>query len=131
MNGYVRTLAIVFAASSLVFTGVANGQRATSDADTAAVTWRDAPQTSPMAPSASAGSKVVKDAETGRLRPARAGELPDAPAGRPTQIINSSDGGAIAVVGDGLMSDSIAVKMPDGSIRVGHDAGAQTTSKVK
>ena len=131
MNGYVRTLAIVFAASSLVFTGVANGQRATSDADTAAVTWKDAPQTSLMAPSASAGSKVVKDAETGRLRPARAGELPDAPAGRPTQIINSPDGGGIAVVGDDLMSDSIAVKLPDGSIRVGHDAGAQTKSKVK
>ena len=70
MNRYVRTLAIVFAASSLVFTGVANGQRATSDADTAAVTWKDAPQTSLMAPSASAGSKVVKDAEpagSGRL----------------------------------------------------------------
>ena len=69
MNRYVRTLAIVFAASSLVFTGVANGQRATSDADTPAVTWKDAPQTSLMAPSVSAGAKVVKDAETGRLRP--------------------------------------------------------------
>jgi hypothetical protein len=84
-----------------------------------------------MAPSASAGAKVVKDAETGRLRPARAGELPEAPAGRPTQIINSPDGSSIAVVGDDLMSDSIAVKLPDGSIRVGHDAGAQTTSEVK
>ena len=72
-----------------------------------------------MAPSASAGSKVVKDAETGRLRPARAGELPDAPAGRPTQIIDSPDGGAIAVVGDDLMSDSIAVKNADGSISGG------------
>ena len=131
MNRYVRTLAIVFAASSLVFTGVASGQRASSDADTAAVTWKDAPQTSLMAPSASAGAKVVKDAETGRLRPARAGELPEAPAGRPTQIVNSPDGGSIAVVGDDLMSDSIAVKLPDGSIRVGHDAGAQTTSEVK
>ena len=29
------------------------------------------------------------------------------------------------------MSDSIAVKLPDGSIRVGHDAGAQTKSEVK
>ena len=131
MNRYVRTLAIVFAASSLVFTGVANGQRATSDADTPAVTWKDAPRTTLMAPSASAGSKVVKDADTGRLRPARAGELPDAPAGRPTQIIDSPDGGGIAVVGDDLMSDSIAVKLPDGSIRVRHDAGAQTKSEVK
>jgi len=131
MNRYVRTLAIIFAASSLVFTGVASGQRASSEADTPDVTWKDAPQTSLMVPSASAGAKVVKDAETGRLRPARAGELPDAPAGRPTQIINSPDGGAIAVVGDDLMSDSIAVKMPDGSIRVGHDAGARTKSEVK
>ena len=89
MNRYVCTLAIAFAASSLVFTGVANGQRATSDADTAEVTWKVAPQASLMAPSISAGSKVVKDAETGRLRPARAGELHESPAGRPTQIVNS------------------------------------------
>jgi hypothetical protein len=131
MNRYVRTLAIISAASSLVFTGVANGQRPTAEDDTAAVTWKDAPGTILRESSASAGTKVVKDAETGRLRPARAGELPETAIGRPTEIIESPDGSGVAIVGDDLMSESVATKLPDGSIRVGHDAGARTHAEVK
>ena len=132
MNESVRTLAIVLAASLLVLAGVvAAGQRATTKTDTADVTWKDVPGSILTDSIASAGTKVVKDAETGRLRPAQAGELPESAAGRPTQIINSPDGSGVAIVGDDLLSESIAVKQSDGSIRLQHDARAATHAEVK
>ena len=45
--------------------------------------------------------------------------------------MDSSDRQRIAVVGDDLMSDSIAVKKADGSRGAEHDASARTKSKVK
>src|SRR5687768_11604907 len=100
MNRYVSIVTIVFAAGALVFMGVANGQHATPKTDTADVTWKDVPGTPLRESSASAGSKVVRDADTGRLRPARAGELPETAIGRATEVINSPDGSGIAIVGD-------------------------------
>ena len=129
MHRYVRMLAITFAGSLLVFSGVANGQRPEHDAETPQVTWKAASGTLAVS-SAFAGSKVVKDADTGKLRQALPGELPESPVGRPTQIINSG-GGAIAVVGDDLMSESIAVKHADGSITVKHSTDAKTQPEVK
>jgi hypothetical protein len=130
MNRYVRTLAIVFAASSLV-TSVASGQRAAAEADSTIVIWQEAPGQILRNASASAGSKVVKDAETGRLRAAQAGEIPETAIVTPTQIINNPDGSGIAVVGDDLMSESVAVKQPDGSIRVSHNASPRTRAEVQ
>ena len=78
MNRYLRSLAIIFAGSLLAFLGVANGQRSGNNTETPQVTWKDAPGRI-AAPSASAGAQVVKDADTGRLRQARPGELPEAP----------------------------------------------------
>ena len=114
-------------------TGLANDERAASNADAPGVTWKDARGTILNGSSASGGSKVVKDAETGRLRPARAGELPEVATGRPTEIIDSPDGSGIAVVGDDLLTESVAVKQPDGSVKVqwGHETGAQTPAEVK
>jgi hypothetical protein len=127
MKRYVRTLAITFAGSLLVFTVVARSQ--SNDAHTPQVTWKAA--TGKLADSgAFAGSKVVKDADTGKLRQALPGEIPDSPVGRPTEIIKSG-GGSIAVVGDDLMSDSIAVKNADGSITVTHSTDAKTQPEVK
>ena len=131
MNRYVSIVTIVFAAGALVFMGAANGQHATTNTDTAGVIWKDASGTPLWESSAAAGSKVVKDADTGRLRPARAGELPETTGGRATEIIDLPDGSGIAIVGDDLMSESVAVKQADGSITVGHDAGARTQPEVK
>jgi hypothetical protein len=129
MNRYVRSLAIIFAGSLLAFMGVANAQRLGNDTETPQVTWKSA--TGKLATSSAfAGSKVVKDADTGQLRQALPGELPESPVGRPTEIINSA-GGAIAVVGDDLMSESIAVKNADGSITVKHSTEAKTLPEVK
>jgi hypothetical protein len=131
MNRYIRTLAIIVATSPLALGGVANGQRAAMEGETPHVTWKDAPPTIVRDSSASAGAKVVKDAETGRLRAARAGELPETTPRVPTQIINYPNGSAIAIVGDDLMVDSIAVKQPDGSVKIGHEATAGTPAEVK
>jgi hypothetical protein len=129
MKRYVRTLAITFAGSLLVFSGVASSQSSGNDAQTPQVTWKAA--TGKLADSSAfAGSKVVKDATTGKLRQALPGELPDSPVGRPTEIINSG-GGSIAVVGDDLMSDSIAVRNADGSITVTHSTDKKTQPEVK
>jgi hypothetical protein len=128
MKRYVRTLAITLAGSLLVFAGVVRSQSG-NDAQTPQVTWKAA--TGKLADSSAfAGSKVVKDASTGKLRQALPGELPDSPAGRPTVIINSGSG-SIAVAGDDLMSDSIAVKHADGSITVTHSTDAKTQPEVK
>jgi len=129
MNRYLRSLAIIFAGALLVFLGVANAQHSANDTETPQVTWKDAPGTIAES-SASAGAQVVKDADTGELRAARAGELPERPVGRPTEIINSA-GGAIAVVGDDLMSESFAVRNADGSVTVKHSTDAKTHPEVK
>lgn len=129
MHRHVRMLAIVFAGALLVFSGVANGQRAEDHADTPQVTWKAATGKLAAA-SASQGSKVVKDAVTGQLRQALPGELPDSPVVHPTQIINSG-GGAIAIVGDDLMSESIAVRNADGSVTVKHSTEVKTLPEVK
>jgi|SRR5687768_17428908 hypothetical protein len=129
MKRYVRTLAITCAGSLLVFSGVANGQRSANNASAPQVTWKNA--SGQLADSSAfAGSKVVKDADTGQLRQALPGELPDSPIGRATEIINSG-GGAIAVVGDDLMSESFAVKNADGSITLTHSTDAKTQPEVK
>lgn len=132
MRRCVRTVAIIFAGSLLASLGVANAQRFGKDAETPLVTWEDARRPLAIA-SASAGAQVAKDEETGTLRAARPGELPEADAGRPTQIIESPDGSAIAVAGDDLMNETIAVKNPDGSISVtwGHNTNARTHAEVK
>jgi hypothetical protein len=122
-------LAIVFAGSLLVLSGVVNGQRSGNGAEIPQVTWK-AGNGKLTDSSAFAGSKVAKDADTGKLREALPGELPDSPIGRPTQIINSG-GGSIAVVGDDLMSESIAVKNADGSVTVGHSVDVKTQPEVK
>jgi hypothetical protein len=129
MHRYLRTLAITFAGSLLVCSAVANGQRPQNDTETPQVTWKAGKGTL-AASSAVAGARVVKDADTGKIRQALPGELPDAPAGRATQIIDSG-GGSIAVVGDDLMSDSIAVRNADGSITVTHSSDAKTQPEVK
>jgi hypothetical protein len=129
MKRYVRTLAIIGTGSLLAFWGVANAQRPGNDTVTPQVTWKAATGTL-AASSAVAGSKVVKDADTGKLRQALPGELPESPVGRPTEIITSG-GGAIAVVGDDLMSESIAVRNADGSITVTHSTAAKTHPEVK
>jgi hypothetical protein len=127
-------LAITFAGSLLVFSGVANGQRSGNDTETPQVTWKAAPGRI-LESSASAGAQVTKDADTGTIRAARPGELPDAPAGRPTQIIESPDGSRIAIAGDDLMNHSVAVvvKNADGSVtvQVGHSTDAKTHPEVK
>lgn len=129
MKRYVRSLAIIFAGSLLVFSGVANSQTSGNGAATPQVTWKAATGTLATS-SAFAGSKVVKDADTGKLRQALPGELPESPVGRPTEIIESA-GGAIAVVGDDLMSESIAVKNADGSVTVKHSTDAKTLPEMK
>ena len=78
MNRYLRSLAIIFAGCLLAFLGVANAQRSGNDTETPQVTWKDA--TGKLAASSAfAGSKVVKDADTGKLRQALPGELPEVP----------------------------------------------------
>jgi hypothetical protein len=131
MNLYVRSLAIVFAGVLLAFLGVANAQRSGNDTETPQVTWKDAPGRI-LESSASAGAQVVKDADTGELRAARPGELPERAVGRPTEIINSG-GGAIAIAGDDLMNESVAVKNADGSVSVrwGHHTDAKKHAEVK
>jgi hypothetical protein len=123
-------LAIIFAGSLLVCSGVANGQRSGNSTETPQVTWKDAPGRIAV-PSASAGAQVVKDADTGRVRQARPGELPEAPIGRATQIINYPDGSAVAIVGDDLMNESVAVKNADGSVSLQHGTDAQTHAEVR
>ena len=103
MNRYVRSLAIIFAGSLLVFSGVANGQRSGNNAETPQVTWKDAPGKI-AAPSASAGAQVVKDADTGRVRQARPGEFPR-PRSAARRRSSTPGGSAIAIVGDDLMND--------------------------
>ena len=129
MKRYVRALAIVCTGSVLAFWGVVNAQRPDNATATPLVTWKDASGTLPQS-NASAGSQVVKDADTGRLRAAQPGELPPAPTGRPTQIIDLN-GGGIAIAGDDLMNESIAVKNADGSISVTHRGDAKTHPEVK
>jgi hypothetical protein len=129
MNRYVRSLAIVLAGVLLAFLGVANAQKSGNDTETLQVTWTDAPGTIGES-SASAGAQVVKDSDTGELRAARPGELPERAVGRPTEIINSG-GGAIAVAGDDLMSESIAVRNADGSVTVKHNSDSKMQPEVK
>jgi hypothetical protein len=134
MHRHVRTLAIVFAGSLLVFSGVANGQRPETDAAQAEVTWKAAPGQI-LDSGASAGAQVAKDAETGRLRAARPGELPDSPIGRATQIIEYPGGAKLAIAGDDLMNHSVAVAVrnADGSVtvQVGHSTDTKTQLEVK
>ena len=131
MNRHVRTFALVVSTLLLGFSGVASGQRAATEADTPLVTWKDAPRSMVRDSGASAGSKVVRDAQTGRLRPARAGELPETAPLVKTQIIDLPGGGGIAVVGDDLMVETFAVKDPDGTVRIGHDPAAAAPAEVK
>jgi hypothetical protein len=134
MKKYVRTLAIISAGTLLVFSGVVNGQRSGNDAGTSQVTWKNAP-VQIVESTASAGAQVAKDEETGRIRAARPGELPESPVGRATQIIEYPNGGKLAIAGDDLMNHSIAVavKNADGSVtlQVGHSADAKTQPEVK
>lgn len=134
MNRYVRTLAIVCTGSLLAFSGVANAQRPGNDAETPQVAWKAAPGQI-LGSSASAGAQVAKDEETGQIRAARAGELPDPPAGSATQIIEYPNGGRLAIAGDDLMNHSvaIAVKNADGSVslKVGHTTDIHTQAEVK
>ncbi len=129
MHRYVRVVAMIVTGSLLAFSGAANGQRSENDAETPQVTWKAASGTL-AASTALAGLKVVKDPSTGELRQALPGELPESPVRRPTEIITSG-GGAIAIVGDDLMSESIAVKNADGSITVKHSTDAKTHPEVK
>jgi hypothetical protein len=134
MKKYVRTLAIFSAGTLLVFSGVVNGQRAGDDAGTSQVTWKNAPAQI-LESSASAGAQVARDEETGRIRAARPGELPDSPLGRATQIIDYPGGAKLAIAGDDLMNHSIAVAVrnADGSVtlQVGHSTDATTQPEVK
>ena len=134
MHRHVRTLAIMFAGSLLVLTGVANGQRSENNAESAQVTWKNAPAQI-LESSASSGAQVAKDADTGGIRAARPGELPAEPVGRATQIIDYPNGGKLAIAGDDLMNHSIAVavKNADGSVtvQVGHSTDAKTQAEVK
>src|SRR5690242_3320360 len=134
MKRYLRSLTMIFAGSVLAFQGVATAQRAGNDTDTPEVTWKAAPgQIAESSPSA--GAQIAKDARTAKLRAALTGELPVAPIGRATHVINYSDGAKLAIAGDDLMSDSVAVavKNADGSvsIRVGHSTDAKTQPEVK
>ncbi len=134
MHPYVRMLAMAFAGSLLLFSGVANGERSEHHAETAQVIWKAAPgQISES--SASAGAQVAKDEETGRIRAARPGELPDQPVGRATQIIDYPGGAKLAIAGDDLMNHSVAVavKNADGSVNVhvGHSTDVKTQPEVK
>ena len=134
MHRHVRMLAIIFAGSLLVFSGVASGQRPVNDAEAPQVTWKAAPGQI-LESSASAGAQVAKDEETGRIRAARPGELPDTPVGRATQIIDYPGGGKLAIAGDDLMNHSVAVavKNADGSVtvQVGHSTDSKTHPEVK
>src|SRR5687767_13800450 len=134
MKRYVRMLAIGCAGSLLVFSGVANGQRPENDAETPQVTWKNAPAQI-VESSAAAGAQVAKDADTGKIRAARPGELPDEPVGRATQIIDYPGGAKLAIAGDDLMNHSVAVavKNADGSVsvRVGHSTDAKTQPEGK
>jgi hypothetical protein len=133
MNRYVRMLAFTVAGSLLVLSGVVNGQRS-GNAETPQVTWKAA-SGQVLVSSASAGAQVAKDADTGEIRAARPGELPDEPVGRATQIIDYPGGAKLAIAGDDLMNHSIAVavKNADGSVsvRVGHSADVRTPAEVK
>jgi hypothetical protein len=114
--------------------GVANAQRPANDTDTTQVTWKAAPGQL-LESSAAAGAQVAKDADTGKIRAARPGELPDVPVGRATQIIEYSDGSKLAIAGDDLMNHSIAVavKNADGSVtvQVGHSTDVKPHAEVK
>lgn len=134
MHRSTRVIAIVFAGTLLAFSGAANGQRTGNDAATPQVTWKAAPAQI-LESNTSPGLQVAKDADTGRIRAARPGELPDIPVGRATQIIEYPNGGKIAIAGDDLMNHSVAVavKNPDGSVtvQVGHSTDAKTHPEVK
>lgn len=134
MHRYVRMFAMTSAGSLLVLSGVASGQRAGNDAGTSQVTWKNAPAHI-VESTASAGAQVAKDEETGTIRAARPGELPDEPAGRATQIIEYPNGGKLAIAGDDLMNHSVAVavKNADGSVKVhvGHSTDVKTQPEVK
>jgi hypothetical protein len=133
MKTFVRPLAIACTGSLLAFSGVASAQRPAHTPETPQVTWKAAPGHI-VDSTSSAGAQVAKDAD-GRIRPVRAGELPEEPIGRATQIIDYPGGARLAIAGDDLMTHAVAVavKKADGSVsvRVGHSTDAQTQLEVK
>ena len=134
MQRHVRMLAIVFTGSLLALSGNAHGQRSGNGAETPPVTWK-VPSGQILESSASTGAQVAKDEETGTIRAARPGELPNEPGGRATQIIEFQNGARLAIAGDDLMNHSIAVavKNADGSVsvQVGHSTDVHTQAEVK
>src|SRR5262245_58905002 len=117
MNRFARLLAAIsMAGASLIFVDAAGAEPARTKPRTAKVTWQKGNAKEVRASAPSSGLKVARDPQTGELRAPTATELP-ATGGSSTQVVTTKDGTWL-VVGDDLMSDVVATKRADGSVKI-------------